>query len=132
MVCQGVFLNVSRKIFSFRKLGGKKDKKYRLAENIRRWVEIFTHLYYNTVIILQAYANGGKHMGFCEDLKNIRQSRFLSQEAFAKELGVSFATVNRWESGRTKPTYKTMKLIDDFCKKNDVPFDIKQIFNMVE
>lgn len=81
---------------------------------------------------MQAYANGGKHMGFCEDLKNIRQSRFLSQEAFAKELGVSFATVNRWESGRTKPTYKTMKLIDDFCKKNDVPFDIKQIFNMVE
>lgn len=92
-------------------------------------VEIFTHLCYNTVIILQAYANGGKYMGFCEDLKNIRQSRFLSQEAFAKELGVSFATVNRWESGRTKPTYKTMKMIDDFCKQNDIDYDIRQNFD---
>lgn len=90
---------------------------------------IFTHLCYNTVIILQAYANGGKYMGFCEDLKNIRQSRFLSQEAFAKELGVSFATVNRWESGRTKPTYKTMKMIDDFCKQNDIDYDIRQNFD---
>ena len=48
-------------------------------------------------------------MGFCDDIREIRQKCFLSQEAFAKELGVSFATVNRWESGKTKPTYKTMK-----------------------
>lgn len=65
-------------------------------------------------------------MGFCEDLKKIRQSQFLSQEAFAKELGVSFATVNRWESGRTKPTYKTMKLIDAFCKQHNIDYDIRQ------
>lgn len=63
-------------------------------------------------------------MSFCEDIKEIRQKCFLSQEALAKELGVSFATVNRWEAGKTKPTYKTMKLIDDFCKKNSFPFDI--------
>lgn len=65
-------------------------------------------------------------MSFCEDIKEIRQKCFLSQEAFAKELGVSFATVNRWESGKTTPTYKTMKLIDDFCKKNDLDFDIRR------
>lgn len=63
-------------------------------------------------------------MIFAEKIKQIRQHRFLSQEAFAKELGVSFATVNRWESGKTKPTYKTMKLIDDYCKKSDIAFDI--------
>ena len=50
-------------------------------------------------------------MNFSEKIKQIRQQRFLSQETFAKELGVSFATVNRWESGKTRPTYKTMKLI---------------------
>lgn len=65
-------------------------------------------------------------MGFCNDIKSIRQRCFLSQEAFAKELGVSFATVNRWESGKTKPAYKTMKLIDDFCKKNSIDFDIRR------
>ena len=54
-------------------------------------------------------------MGFCDDIREIRQKCFLSQEAFAKELGVSFATVNSWESGKSKPTYKTMILIDYFC-----------------
>lgn len=63
-------------------------------------------------------------MTFSETIKQIRQKHFLSQEAFAKELGVSFATVNRWESGKTKPTYKTMKLLDDYCKKNGINFDI--------
>ena len=63
-------------------------------------------------------------MTFSETIKQIRQKHFLSQEAFAKELGVSFATVNRWESGKTKPTYKTMKLLDDYCKKNGIIFDI--------
>lgn len=63
-------------------------------------------------------------MTFSGNIKQIRQKHFLSQEAFAKELGVSFATVNRWESGKTKPTYKTMKLLDDYCKKNGIFFDI--------
>ena len=64
-------------------------------------------------------------MSFSDDIRVIRQKCFLSQEAFAKELGVSFATVNRWESGKTKPTYRTMKLIDAFCKKNRIGFDIR-------
>lgn len=63
-------------------------------------------------------------MNFCDDIRTIRQKCFLSQESFAKELGVSFATVNRWESGKTRPTYRTMKLIDDFCKKNNIVFDV--------
>lgn len=61
---------------------------------------------------------------FQNDIRKIRQKCFLSQEAFAKELGVSFATVNRWESGKTKPTYKTMKLIDEFCKTREIDFDV--------
>lgn len=65
-------------------------------------------------------------MVFCDDIKTLRQNCFLSQEAFAKELGVSFATVNRWESGKTKPTYKTMRLIDDFCKSRQISFDIRK------
>ena len=65
-------------------------------------------------------------MNFTNEIKEIRQCCFLSQEAFAKELGVSFATVNRWESGKTKPTYKAMKLIDDFCKNNNISFDIRK------
>lgn len=63
-------------------------------------------------------------MNFSGRIKQIRQQRFLSQEAFAKELGVSFATVNRWEAGQSKSTYKTTKLIDDYCRSNGIDFDI--------
>lgn len=63
-------------------------------------------------------------MSFSNDIKVIRQKCLLSQEAFAQALGVSFATVNRWESGKSKPSYKAMKLIDDYCKKKGIDFDI--------
>ena len=63
-------------------------------------------------------------MSFSENIRAIRQKCFFSQETFAKELGVSFATVNRWESGKTKPTYKTMKLINEFCKNHNFEFYI--------
>ena len=50
-------------------------------------------------------------MNFAEDIKKIRKACLLSQEDFAKELGVSFATVNRWETGKTKPKYKALRTI---------------------
>lgn len=65
-------------------------------------------------------------MSFSEAIKRIRRKAFLTQEDFAKEIGVSFATVNRWETGKAKPTLKTMKLIDGYCKRNDIDFDISE------
>lgn len=59
-------------------------------------------------------------MTFIEQIKYVREKLFLSQEAFAKELGVSFATVNRWETGRCKPNYKAKKMFHDFCLKHNV------------
>ena len=67
-------------------------------------------------------------MSLGNDIKLLRQRCLLSQQDFAKELGVSFATINRIESGKSKPTYKTMKLIDDYCKKNAIDFDIPKEF----
>ena len=63
-------------------------------------------------------------MSFCNDKKIVRQRSLMSQETFAQTLGVSFTTVNRWETGKSKPSYKTMKLINEFCKKNGIDFDI--------
>ena len=63
-------------------------------------------------------------MGFAEDIKKLRLSAIMTQEDFAKELGVSFATVNRWETGKSKPTIKAMKLIDKYCKKNSIDFNV--------
>ncbi|MGI6249291.1 MAG: helix-turn-helix domain-containing protein [Acutalibacteraceae bacterium] len=65
-------------------------------------------------------------MSFSDDIKRIRRKAFMTQEDFAKDIGVSFATVNRWETGKARPNLKTMKLIDDYCKRNDIDFDISQ------
>lgn len=50
----------------------------------------------------------------------------LTQEDFAKKLGVSYATINRWETGKAMPNLKTMKLIDEYCKNNNIDFDIRK------
>lgn len=68
-------------------------------------------------------------MSFSEDIKRIRRKAFMTQEDFAKEIGVSFATVNRWEKGKAKPNLKAMKLIDEYCKKNNLDFDISEEVN---
>ncbi len=62
-------------------------------------------------------------MSFSEELKRVRQRTFLSQEAFAKELNVSFSTVNRWESGKTKPNLAAMKNLKDFCLSHNIAFE---------
>lgn len=61
-------------------------------------------------------------MSFQTELKRIRQRCFLSQQAFAKEMNVAFSTVNRWESGKTKPNLNAMKSIKEFCEKNSIDF----------
>lgn len=44
-----------------------------------------------------------------ERIKKIRLSLGWSQERLARELGVSFSTVNRWERGRTSPSPMAIK-----------------------
>ncbi|MBQ7645170.1 MAG: helix-turn-helix transcriptional regulator [Spirochaetales bacterium] len=61
-------------------------------------------------------------MSFSEELRNIRRHSFLSQEAFARELNVSFSSVNRWEGGRSKPNMEAMKNIKAFCETHNVDF----------
>ena len=48
-------------------------------------------------------------MEFSEKVKEARKRGNFSQEDMAHQLGVSFATVNRWESGKTKPSKLALK-----------------------
>ncbi|CZE45798.1 helix-turn-helix domain-containing protein [Campylobacter geochelonis] len=61
-------------------------------------------------------------MNFPEEIKRVRQHLFITQEDFAKEIGVAFSTVNRWEGGKAKPNLNAMKNIKEFCLKHDVDF----------
>lgn len=59
-------------------------------------------------------------------IKEIRIKSLLSQADFAKEIGVSFSTVNRWENGKAVPGFKTLKKMKDFCAQNRIDFHIEK------
>lgn len=61
-------------------------------------------------------------MTFGEKIKFARKKYFLSQVAMAKELGVSFTTINRWENGKFEPNYAAQKAFYEFCIKNNIHF----------
>ena len=50
------------------------------------------------------------YMKYPEAIKTLRHKMILSQMEFAEELGVSFASVNRWETGKHDPTTKTCSI----------------------
>ena len=54
-------------------------------------------------------------------IKSIRSHLNMSQTEFAELLGVTFATVNRWENGRAKPNKLAQTKIYDICRERTVP-----------
>jgi len=51
-------------------------------------------------------------------LRQMRKSLGLSQEDLARILNVSYATVNRWEQNKNRPSRLAMQSIDAFCTEN--------------
>ena len=50
----------------------------------------------------------------------------VTQEELAEILEVSFASVNRYENGKTVPTMKVKRKIVELCKKNKVELVMKE------
>lgn len=46
-------------------------------------------------------------------VRSLRERLGLTQERFAVKLGVTFASVNRWENGRAKPSRLAMRQIEE-------------------
>lgn len=59
-------------------------------------------------------------MEFCSIVKQVRKELGLSQEQLARELSISFSTVNRWENGKSKPSQMAKELFFSFCKNKDI------------
>lgn len=49
-------------------------------------------------------------------IRRLRKSLGLTQERMAARLGVAFATVNRWEKGRTSPTGLSIQILDSIAE----------------
>jgi len=58
-------------------------------------------------------------MDIRKDIKSIREKLNLTQEQLAHKLGVSWATVARWERGKGEPSPLARKAIDDLLKETE-------------
>lgn len=65
-------------------------------------------------------------MDFAEKVKEARRQLGISQETLSKKIGVSFGTVNRWESGKCFPSYKAQQAFEKFCEMRKVIFPINK------
>jgi putative transcriptional regulator len=54
-----------------------------------------------------------------EMIKKLRNQLGLTQEQFAAKVGVTFTTVNRWETGRSRPSPLAWREIERFSKSVD-------------
>lgn len=54
-------------------------------------------------------------------IKQIRKYLNISQNDFAEMLGTSFATINRWENGRAKPSKMAEDRLTEICEKENIP-----------
>jgi len=63
-------------------------------------------------------------MQIAEILKEVRKQLNISQETLARELKVSYATLNRWENNRVKPSRLAMVQLKDFCAEKGIAQEI--------
>ena len=62
-------------------------------------------------------------MTYAEAIKKLRNKMILSQMEFANLLGVSFASVNRWETGRYEPTIKVKRKLKKLFDENGIKLE---------
>lgn len=51
-------------------------------------------------------------------VKTLRQRLGLTQEKFAHHLGVTFASVNRWENGQVKPSPLARQRLESLARES--------------
>jgi len=59
-------------------------------------------------------------MTYSEGIKKLRGKMILTQTEFASLLEVSFGAVNRWESGKYRPTTKTKRKLAPLFEKYNI------------
>lgn len=64
-------------------------------------------------------------MNYSKALRELREKLLISQADLAKMLGVSFASVNRWENGHFEPSYGSKRKLRDLFKKYNIKLTTK-------
>lgn len=63
-------------------------------------------------------------MSFDEILKSIRKELNITQEQLARDLNVSFSTLNRWENSRNVPSRLARMRLIEFCTEKGISTEI--------
>ena len=58
-------------------------------------------------------------------VKDLRDKLIMTQAEFAKMLGVSFTSINRWKNGQNRPTTTVRKQIVELCKEKNI--ELKEV-----
>ena len=74
---------------------------------------------YNTDIMITRL----QIVDFCDKIKTVREQLLLTQEMLAKEIGVSFSTINRWERDKIEPSIRGKRAFYEYCDENKIKFD---------
>lgn len=61
-------------------------------------------------------------MSLSEEIIWIRKKGFCTQVEFAERIGVSYSTVNRWETGKMNPSVSAMKRLKAYCEALNIEF----------
>ena len=65
---------------------------------------------------------------FADQVKYVRDQLKLSQGKLADMLGVSFATINRWENSKNAPSKLAQTSFYEFCESNFIDTkDLKKL-----
>ncbi|MDD4188327.1 MAG: helix-turn-helix transcriptional regulator [Bacilli bacterium] len=65
-------------------------------------------------------------MNYKRLVKDLRDTLIITQEELAVLLGVSYASINRWETGKHEPTTKIKRKIVELCKQNNINMEDNQ------
>ena len=64
-------------------------------------------------------------MDYSEAVRLLRRKMLLTQTEFAKYMEVSFATINRWESGEYEPTMKMKRKLSPLFEQYKIEVEVK-------
>ncbi len=64
-------------------------------------------------------------MDYGKTIKELRLKMLMSQAEFAKKMGVSYATVNRWERGHHIPTYAQRRKLASYFRRYGIEAEEK-------
>lgn len=64
-------------------------------------------------------------MEFKDQIKFAREKVHMSQQEFAKEIGVAYSSLNRWELGVRKPTYALQRKFYEYCDAKGIILEDK-------